>query len=58
MATRKAVVYVFYVETTDADKTACRATCKNCKKGFQRTVERLKAHHDICNKQQEMIARK
>lgn len=49
-------VWQFYLKTTDSKKSGCRATCKNCKKEIQGIVQRLKAHREICKKQQETRA--
>ena len=45
-------IWQFYIKTTSSNKSGCRATCKQCKKEIQGIVQRLKAHHDVCKRQQ------
>lgn len=46
-------IWQFYIKKTERNKLGCRAVCKKCNKEIQGLVQRLKAHHEICNKQQE-----
>uniref|UniRef100_A0A6P7H6L1 Uncharacterized protein LOC114346820 n=1 Tax=Diabrotica virgifera virgifera TaxID=50390 RepID=A0A6P7H6L1_DIAVI len=49
---KKDPIWQFYVKTTNPNKLGCRAICRKCRKDIQGLVQRLKAHHDVCNYQE------
>ncbi|XP_050507193.1 uncharacterized protein LOC126891479 [Diabrotica virgifera virgifera] len=49
-------IWQFYIKTTNPNKLGCRAICRKCRKDIQGLVQRLKAHHDVCNYQERNTA--